>query len=438
MLQTSFAQQAYEESHLPGYIEDRWIKKKKDPATGRRERTARYGQGKRYKVAGIPGIRDHSFEIFEDAKAWLRRSATDEERGEFVDPRDGSITLADYIALHWAPGRGGAPKTQQNQERRARLHIVPHLGQLPLRSITAAELRAHIATLEATVASIDYRRGILSELSSILEAAVDDKRLASNPMRAKSVRWPRASRERREAWPLATALRVRDVISPRNRVAVVLGLGCGLRQGEVFGLSPEDIDYARGVLHVRRQVQSVSGKLYFALPKGAKTRTVDMPPSVAEEVKRHGREFPPVEVELPWERPGPDRATKKFSLMLTTRFSNAISVNTWNTHAWKPALAAADVIPPRAKGAKPWQWAAAPKDGFHVLRHTYASILLESGESVVTLAQWLGHSSPTITLGYYAHFMPEAGSKGRAALDGLIGQGEVRRVSLNSPDSPQG
>ncbi|WP_238442300.1 hypothetical protein [Streptomyces pratensis] len=35
----------------------------------------------------------------------------------------------------------------------------------------------------------------------------------------------------------------------------------------------------------------------------------------------------------------------------------------------------------------------------------------EAGESVVTLARWLGHSSPVITLGYYAHFMPEAGSR---------------------------
>ncbi|MFJ8792297.1 hypothetical protein [Streptomyces sp. NPDC102462] len=57
----------------------------------------------------------------------------------------------------------------------------------------------------------------------------------------------------------------------RNRIAVALGLGCGLRQGAVFGLGPEDVDYARGVLRVRRQVQSVNGKLYFALPKGAKT-----------------------------------------------------------------------------------------------------------------------------------------------------------------------
>jgi hypothetical protein len=139
-------------------------------------------------------VRDRSFDVLEDAKAWLRRAATDEERGEFVDPRDGSITLADYIATHWAPGRGGVPKTQDNQERRARLHIVPHLGQLPLRNITAADLRAYIAKLESTVSSVDYQRGILSELSSILEAAVDDKRLAGNPMHAKSVRWPKRHR----------------------------------------------------------------------------------------------------------------------------------------------------------------------------------------------------------------------------------------------------
>ncbi|MFJ7422150.1 tyrosine-type recombinase/integrase [Streptomyces uncialis] len=264
---------------MSGYIEDRWIKKKKDPATGRREKTTRYRKGKRYGVAGVTGVRDRSFDTLEDAKSWLRRSATDEERGEFVDPRDGSITLADYIKTHWAPGRGGAPKTQQNQERRARLHIVPHLGEVPLKNITAADLRTYTATLEETVSSVDYQRGILSELSSILEAAVDDKRLARNPMHAKSVRWPKAPREPREAWRLMTALRVREAISPRNRIAVVLGLGCGLRQGEVFGLSHADVDYEKGVLHVRRQVQSISGKLYFTLPKGAKTRTVDMPPS---------------------------------------------------------------------------------------------------------------------------------------------------------------
>lgn len=119
----------------------------------------------------------------------------------------------------------------------------------------------------------------------------------------------------------------------------------------------------------------------------------------------------------------PEGERRKSSLLLHHALRQPIAVNTWNTYTWKPALAKAGVIPPRAEGAKAWQWAAAPKDGFHMLRHTYASIMLEAGEPVVTLARWLGHSLPSITLGYYAHFMPEAGSNGRGTIDGLLGKG---------------
>jgi integrase len=72
-----------------------------------------------------------------------------------------------------------------------------------------------------------------------------------------------------------------------------------------------------------------------------------------------------------------------------------------------------------------------------VLRHTYVSIMLEAGESVVTLARWLGSSSPTVTLGYYAHFKPEAGSKGRIVIDGLLGRQGEQHASRNSPGSPR-
>lgn len=70
-------------------------------------------------------------------------------------------------------------------------------------------------------------------------------------------------------------------------------------------------------------------------------------------------------------------------------------------------------------------------------RHAYAPLVLEAGESVVTLAQWLGHSSPTITLDHYAHFMPEAGKKGRRAIDSLLGEPTEEPSGPNPPDSPQ-
>lgn len=95
----------------------------------------------------------------------------------------------------------------------------------------------------------------------------------------------------------------------------------------------------------------------------------------------------------------------------------------------------AGVIPPRAEGTKPWQWAAAHEEGFHALGHTCASIMPEAGEHVVTSARWLGHSWPAITLGYYAHFMPEAGGKGCGTIDGREREG--RHAERNSQDSPQ-
>jgi integrase len=50
--------------------------------------------------------------------------------------------------------------------------------------------------------------------------------------------------------------------------------------------------------------------------------------------------------------------------------------------------------------------ASAPGLGYHSLRHTFASTLLSRGVSVKAVADWLGHSSPAITLATYAHLMP--------------------------------
>ena len=43
---------------------------------------------------------------------------------------------------------------------------------------------------------------------------------------------------------------------------------------------------------------------------------------------------------------------------------------------------------------------------FHDLRHTYAPLLIASGEDIVRVSRLLGHSSPTVTLNVYAHMLP--------------------------------
>lgn len=50
-----------------------------------------------------------------------------------------------------------------------------------------------------------------------------------------------------------------------------------MRQGEVFGLAVDDIDFLHRVVHVRRQVRIVGSRLRFAPPKGGKERDIPLP-----------------------------------------------------------------------------------------------------------------------------------------------------------------
>lgn len=46
-----------------------------------------------------------------------------------------------------------------------------------------------------------------------------------------------------------------------------------------------------------------------------------------------------------------------------------------------------------------------PKITFHQLRHTNASLLISSGEDIVTLSGKLGHADKNITLNTYSHII---------------------------------
>jgi hypothetical protein len=74
-----------------------------------------------------------------------------------------------------------------------------------------------------------------------------------------------------------------EAITPRHRVAVLLGAWCGMRRGEIIALKPEDIDLAAATVTVREnRVELVESPVAFdALPKtDAGKRTITVPPHV--------------------------------------------------------------------------------------------------------------------------------------------------------------
>jgi integrase len=158
----------------------------------------------------------------------------------------------------------------------------------------------------------------------------------------------------------------------------------------VFGFAIEDIDFKGGWIHVNRQVRFVRTKPVFAQPKSNKVRSVPLPDQIAVAIKAHMKEFPPVEVTLPWGKPGGE--PKSFRLLFIDKKGRACNRSVFNMGDWQRAFAVAGVIPPRERGARYLQ--AAQEDGMHALRHAYASVLLDAGESIKALSEYLGHSNP--------------------------------------------
>ncbi|MFD4030074.1 hypothetical protein ACFWVP_05960 [Streptomyces sp. NPDC058637] len=114
-----------------------------------------YGKCTRYRVKGIPGVKDRSFDALQDAKTWLAQAQTDARRGEFVDPRDGAISLKDYIETHWWPTQSGDPSTIERIEQRVRRHILPHLGAQPLNGIERGAAQLEEAVGEGPWSNLD-------------------------------------------------------------------------------------------------------------------------------------------------------------------------------------------------------------------------------------------------------------------------------------------
>jgi integrase len=198
-----------------------------------------------------------------------------------------------------------------------------------------------------------------------------------------------------------------------------LAFGCGLRQGEVLGIAVEDIDFKQRLVRVNRQIKLVRSTMVFSLPKGERVRTVPMPDELARALKAHMKTYPPKGITLPWAKP--DGAERTFRLLFTTDQGKAYHRSVLNEGDWKPALVSAGVIPPREKGAP--RFAAAPEDGMHALRHAYASVLLDAGETIKALAEYLGHSDPGFTLRTYTHLMPASESRTRRAIDAAFASG---------------
>jgi integrase len=325
--------------------------------------------------------RKKSFDRKIDASRYLTQIEGDLLRGQYVDPTD-KTTVIEYTRK-WAAGRAHRPTTARRVAGLIETHIAgTALGNRRLNAVVPSEVQAW-ASDRARVLAPTTLRNLVGLLRSVFAAAVLDRLIGRSPVVRLSL--PAAHRER--ITPLSVA-QVRDLVSAmpkRNRAMVVVQAGLGLRIGELIALRVEDIDFVAKSARVEYQFAPAS-KTRSAPKTRRSRRTIPLPELVANAIKAHMEEFPP----------GED------GTLFTTRFGAGYSHVYYGSMIFSAAVAKAGL----PKGTTS-----------HDLRHHYASVLLASGESVIAVAERLGHENANLVLSTYGHLMPDSEDRTRKAID---------------------
>ena len=414
------------------HIQDRWWRDKTDPDTGRpvldsdgkpvQERTELYGKGLRYKVRYIDPNGKERAKSFPDkafgkAKEFRTKVENDLYAGSYKDPRAGDVLFREFTT-RVLKGRSQDPSTVEIADNQL-LHVYPFLGDKRLRSFSNDLIRdwldwlarPHLKTVKSgrlrRAPAASYRADIFDLVSSILDVAVKEGRITANPCRDDSISRPVPVKTQIVPWPDVRRNTVALALPERFKPVIPLGAGLGLRQGEIFAFTLDDVDRERMVYNVNRQVTTANGKLVFKLPKGHKTRSVPLGQGVLEDLENYASNFPSVSITLPW---GEDdsRKTETVNVLMTNRHGGLYSRQWFNQTIWTPTFAKAGLSYRERR------------DGTHALRHLFASHLLAQGVSIKELAAFLGHSSEMFTLKTYVHLMPNSYERARVAIDGMF------------------
>jgi len=336
-----------------------------------------------------------------DAEKMARELETAKDKQLLRPGRD--PTVGEFADLWLAGAKHGlAYETYRGYSVNIRRHIVPVLGDIRLRDLTAAQVDAFLARmLDQGLAprTVQYARAVLR---MVLERALDDGLVPRNAVtKAKPPKL-----ERREMLTLderQVRLLVESVAETRLVAPVVLATQCGLRRGEVCGLRWRDVDLDRGEVSVVQTLGRRTGAgLVTHAPKSQRScRTVSLPPmSVAHLRKWRSRQ----------------------------REERLAAGPAWVGEDWIVSKIDGAPVDPNELSKSFRQFAdeiGLPPVRFHDLRHTYAHLARRAGVDIKLIQKSLGHSTAAFTLDVYGHVgadeLKEAAAKIERAVWGSAG-----------------
>ena len=239
-----------------------------------------------------------------DAEQYLTDVEGRLHTGTWIDPRRSRRRFGDWADewwQDWAAKPRRSPATLQAAESHLRLHIRPYFATRQLGALSVQVVQRWQDALEAT-ASYNLVMACRSLLNRILQAAVDEQLIASNPVQR--VRPPRHvidpeavfGRTQRRAYTPDEFGRFLAACPPFYRDHFLAQAGTGLRSGELLGLRARRVDLSRLRIEVV-EVRYDAGKFgsgYKDRPKSdASIRPMPMAPSVVKAIRRRLDGCPP-------------------------------------------------------------------------------------------------------------------------------------------------
>lgn len=198
------------------------------------------------------------------------------------------ISVADYLD-YWLENYckvNFKESTVRSYEKHIRINIKPALGQYKLKSLTPASIQQLIYDKFNSGMSRNSLAIIKGILTSSLKYAVEPlKYIQSSPAIYIKMPLPRAKPEipTKSAPHIALTKEQMNIIFERfsedssDYIAMQLGYRCGLRIGEAFAVTFDDIDFKEKTLTVNHQVQWTTNKKWQLIsPKYDSVRIVKL------------------------------------------------------------------------------------------------------------------------------------------------------------------
>jgi integrase len=335
----------------------------------------------------------NTFDSLDDAKDWilLTRAAALTKR---LPTR---ITVREYAA-RWMTTYDEAPSStrkwhQGNLDR----YILPVIGQRRLSDVNPTDISRMLngirARISAAAADSAYRTA-----SVLFNCAVADDLAMRSPVRSKRHR-PRRQKEPPAFLERHEARAVLMQLQGWHRDTALIQVSLGARFGEIAGLTPHDVDLARGCITIRRRFYEGTVRS----TKNHRLRTLELPAITIPTIERLIREAGDVEPIPPLGDRELDAEPFRRRWLIQTSTGRPP-----HNSAFDKALRIA------------CEGAGVRRISSHALRHTYVSWMIDEGHSADKIAFWIGDTPATVRM-VYSHMLEASSEPAAATIDQALG-----------------